>query len=167
MLHPTCWFHHKLKVDFLLTQQKLYFLFYFTTLKLDMYLTFDLKTNYHNMHTYYVYTCIIHTDGPCSIYVRVYMRMIHTAPTVGVASLQWEWHPYSGSGISTVGVAPLEWEWHLYSGSGSSTAGVVSLQWEWYLYSGSGISTVGVVSLQWEWHLYSGSGISIVGVASL
>ena len=47
---------------------------------------------------------------------------------VGVASLQWEWHVHSGSGITIVGVASLEWEWHHYSGSGISRVGVACTQ---------------------------------------
>ena len=95
------------------------------------------------MHTYHVYThictciiqyvhirtytriCIQMNFVPCT-YKCTYVCMIHIAPTKGVACSQWEWHLYSGSGISTVGVASLQWEWRLYIGSGISTVGVAN-----------------------------------------
>ena len=57
-------------------------------------------------HAPYTYMCTY-----VRTYARTYVCIIHTAPTVGVASLQWEWHLYSGSGIPTVGVASLQSVW--------------------------------------------------------
>ena len=45
----------------------------------------------------------MHTDGPCPMYLQVYICIYDTHST------------YSGSGISTVGVASLQWEWHVHS----------------------------------------------------
>ena len=78
-----------------------------------MYICTYVRVSY-SMYTY------MHTDGPCSMYVQVYIHIYATHST------------YSGSGMFTV--------------CGISTVRMACSQWEWQLYSGSGISTVGVAN---------------------